>query len=53
MLEVARFFADLATYDPADDRYRIRGVMGPDEYHDALPGRDRTRASTTTPTPTS
>ncbi|SPT63912.1 glycoside hydrolase family 65 protein [Actinomadura madurae] len=40
MLEVARFFADLAHYDRSTDRYGIRGVMGPDEYHDACPGRD-------------
>ncbi|WP_067793569.1 glycoside hydrolase family 65 protein [Actinomadura formosensis] len=40
MLEVARFFADLAGYDRSTDRYAIRGVMGPDEYHDAYPGRD-------------
>ncbi|TDC17017.1 glycoside hydrolase family 65 protein [Actinomadura bangladeshensis] len=40
MLEIARFFADLAVYDRSTDRYRIRGVMGPDEYHDAHPGRD-------------
>ncbi|GAA0545579.1 glycoside hydrolase family 65 protein [Actinomadura livida] len=41
MLEVARFFADLAAYDRSTDRYEIRGVMGPDEYHDAYPGRER------------
>ncbi|MEU8305471.1 glycosyl hydrolase family 65 protein [Actinomadura sp. NPDC048955] len=41
MLEVARFFADLTVYDHSTDRYGIRGVMGPDEYHDAYPGRDR------------
>jgi trehalose/maltose hydrolase-like predicted phosphorylase len=40
MLEVARFFADLAVYDRSTDRYEIHGVMGPDEYHDAYPGRD-------------
>ncbi|WP_067461235.1 glycoside hydrolase family 65 protein [Actinomadura macra] len=40
ILEIARFFADLAGYDRSRDRYRIRGVMGPDEYHDAYPGRD-------------
>ncbi|MGY1704811.1 glycoside hydrolase family 65 protein [Geodermatophilus sp. SYSU D00697] len=40
ILSVAEFFADLATYDPVDDRFDICGVMGPDEYHDALPGRD-------------
>ncbi|MEU7815222.1 glycosyl hydrolase family 65 protein [Pseudonocardia sp. NPDC049154] len=38
LLEVARFFADLARHDPAMDRYRIRGVMGPDEYSTRYPG---------------
>lgn len=38
LLETARFFECLATYSAADDRYEIRGVMGPDEYHDAYPG---------------
>lgn len=37
ILEVARFFADLATYDESDGRYHIHGVMGPDEYHDGYP----------------
>ncbi|HEV7186984.1 MAG TPA: glycosyl hydrolase family 65 protein [Blastococcus sp.] len=41
ILEIARFFADLAQYDRSGDRYDICGVMGPDEYHDALPGSDR------------
>ncbi|MGY1666742.1 glycoside hydrolase family 65 protein [Geodermatophilus sp. SYSU D00696] len=41
LLDVAAFFADLATYDRSDDRYDVCGVMGPDEYHDALPWRDR------------
>lgn len=27
----------MATYDTDRDRYRIRGVVGPDEYHDAYP----------------
>ncbi|MFG2054374.1 glycoside hydrolase family 65 protein [Micromonospora sp. NPDC048930] len=39
LVETARFWAGLATYDPADDRYDIRGVMGPDEFHDGYPGR--------------
>lgn len=39
-LEIARFFAGLATYDRVLDRYEIRGVMGPDEYHDGYPHRD-------------
>ena len=37
VIEVARFFAGLATYDPAEDRYSISGVMGPDEFHDGYP----------------
>lgn len=40
-LETARFFADLATFDPALSRWRIRGVMGPDEFHDAYPSGDQ------------
>jgi trehalose 6-phosphate phosphatase len=39
LLEVARFWASIASYDHALDRYEIRGVMGPDEYHDAYPDR--------------
>ncbi|MGW0885988.1 glycoside hydrolase family 65 protein [Streptomyces sp. NPDC002671] len=38
LLQIARFWADSATYDEQLGRYRIRGVMGPDEYHDAYPG---------------
>ncbi|WP_169581992.1 glycoside hydrolase family 65 protein [Microbacterium thalassium] len=34
IIDVARFFVSLTTYDPARDRYSIAGVMGPDEYHD-------------------
>ncbi len=37
ILEVARFFSDLATYDERDGRFHIQGVMGPDEYHDGYP----------------
>lgn len=37
IVEVARFFTALATYDPVTDRYHIGGVMGPDEYHDGYP----------------
>jgi trehalose/maltose hydrolase-like predicted phosphorylase len=39
LIETARFAASLATYDPAADRYDIRGVMGPDEFHDGYPDR--------------
>jgi trehalose/maltose hydrolase-like predicted phosphorylase len=38
MLEVARFFADLAEFDPSRRRFVIRGVMGPDEFHTGYPG---------------
>ena len=41
LIEIARFWASLATYNPELDRYEILGVMGPDEYHDAYPGSDR------------
>jgi alpha,alpha-trehalase len=41
LVEIARFFASLASYDSARDRYEIRSVMGPDEYHDAYPEADR------------
>ena len=39
LVEVARFWTDLAEHDPATDRYHIRGVMGPDEFHDGYPDR--------------
>jgi len=38
VLEVARFFASLCSYDAREDRYDIEGVMGPDEFHDGYPG---------------
>ncbi|WP_378731074.1 beta-phosphoglucomutase family hydrolase [Nocardia brasiliensis] len=37
LIEVARLFAGLAEHDPVEDRFDIRGVMGPDEYHDGYP----------------
>jgi len=40
MLEIARFWASLATWDAQGGRYEIRGVMGPDEYHTAYPETD-------------
>ncbi|WP_405876478.1 glycoside hydrolase family 65 protein [Streptomyces sp. NBC_00005] len=38
LLQIARFWADSAVYDAALGRHRIKGVVGPDEYHDAYPG---------------
>ena len=37
LIEIARFWASIATYDRDQDRYEIHGVMGPDEYHEAYP----------------
>jgi alpha,alpha-trehalase len=41
ILEIARFMAGLASYNRALDRYEIKGVMGPDEYHDGYPDTER------------
>jgi trehalose/maltose hydrolase-like predicted phosphorylase len=38
IFEISRYWADLAQYDPTTDRYQVRGIMGPDEYHDGYPG---------------
>ncbi|HEV8652232.1 MAG TPA: HAD-IA family hydrolase [Actinomycetes bacterium] len=48
LLEIARFWSSIATYDPELDRYEILGVMGPDEYHDAYPDSDRPGVSNNT-----
>jgi alpha,alpha-trehalase len=37
LIEIARFWASVATYNRSLDRYEIKKVMGPDEYHDAYP----------------
>ncbi|MFD9043852.1 glycoside hydrolase family 65 protein [Streptomyces bottropensis] len=37
LLQIARFWADTADFDPGHGRYRIRDVVGPDEYHDSYP----------------
>ncbi len=37
VLEIARFWSSVASYNPKIDRYEIAGVMGPDEYHEAYP----------------
>ncbi|MGC8774335.1 MAG: beta-phosphoglucomutase family hydrolase [Chlorobaculum sp.] len=38
MFEIARFWASIATFSPDNGRYHIEGVMGPDEFHEELPG---------------
>jgi alpha,alpha-trehalase len=40
ILETARFWASIARYNRAEDRYEIRGVLGPDEFHTRYPGAD-------------
>jgi alpha,alpha-trehalase len=40
LLEIARFWESIATYNKDLDRYEILKVMGPDEYHDAYPDAD-------------
>ena len=38
MLEITRFWASIAYFNPERERYEIHGVMGPDEFHDKYPG---------------
>ena len=38
MLEIARFWASIAHFNPARERWEIHGVMGPDEFHEKYPG---------------
>jgi len=38
ILDIARFWSSIATFDERRGRYEIAGVMGPDEFHDAYPG---------------
>ncbi|QZY44681.1 MULTISPECIES: trehalose-phosphatase [Mycolicibacterium] len=35
--EVARFFVSLASYDEDRERFGIKGVIGPDEFHSGYP----------------
>jgi trehalose-phosphatase len=37
LAEIARFFVSRASYDEERDRYSIRGVIGPDEFHSGYP----------------
>jgi trehalose/maltose hydrolase-like predicted phosphorylase len=38
ILEIARFWSSIATFNDERERYEIRGVMGPDEFHEGYPG---------------
>lgn len=37
ILEIARFWSSITSFNDERGRYEIRGVMGPDEFHDAYP----------------
>ncbi len=37
VLYIARFWSSIASFDDERRRYEIRGVMGPDEFHDGYP----------------
>ena len=41
ILEIARFWASISTYNHETQRYEIVGVMGPDEYHEKYPGAEK------------
>ncbi len=38
ILEIARFWSSIATFNDERGRYEIKGVMGPDEFHEGYPG---------------
>jgi beta-phosphoglucomutase family hydrolase len=45
ILDIARFWSSIANFNDQRERYEIRGVMGPDEFHEghpdsAVPGLD-------------
>ncbi|WNO70289.1 glycoside hydrolase family 65 protein [Streptomyces sp. AM8-1-1] len=40
LLQISRFWSSSATFDEHMGCYRIRAVVGPDEYHDAYPGTE-------------
>jgi len=37
ILDIARFWSSIARFNDGRGRYEIRGVMGPDEFHDGYP----------------
>jgi beta-phosphoglucomutase family hydrolase len=37
ILDIAQFWSSIASFDEERGRYEIRGVMGPDEFHDGYP----------------
>ncbi|MFW6401713.1 MAG: trehalose-phosphatase [Desulfohalobiaceae bacterium] len=41
ILEIARFWSSITSYNEELDRFEIHGVMGPDEFHEGYPDADR------------
>ena len=41
ILSIAQFGVSLAKYDPKDGRYHTQGLVGPDEFHEGLPGSSK------------
>ncbi len=39
LCEITRFWVSRVTYEPERDRYTIKGVIGPDEFHCGYPDR--------------
>jgi alpha,alpha-trehalase len=40
LVEIARFWVGLASFDESRGRYTITGVIGPDEFHSGYPGKE-------------
>lgn len=41
LTQIARFWSAISEFDRNEGRYRIRGVVGPDEYHEGYPDAER------------
>ncbi len=41
LLEIARFWSGIAEWNPERERFEIKGVVGPDEFHTQYPDSDK------------
>ncbi|MBE0429327.1 MAG: glycoside hydrolase family 65 protein [Thermoleophilia bacterium] len=41
LVEISRFWASIATFNAERNRFEIRGVMGPDEFHTGYPDTEQ------------
>lgn len=41
MFEIARFWSSITTYNKKREKFEIRGVVGPDEFHTEYPDSDK------------